>query len=100
LYANSEQNIIKTKPLLSKLKKSYAIESESDFPSLAILPNSEDNTPVLPDVEPPLRVEQHFFDFRTKSVVDSNSSRLSKAKLPITVVMKKKVKKRKDRNLQ
>ena len=77
--------------------KSYAIESESDFPSLSTN-CGESVTQVDSSVD---CVEQHFFDLHTKSVADNNRTiGSSKAKLPIAVFMKKKLRKRKDRNLQ
>ena len=90
--------------------ESYAIESESDFPSLSIrCEESQHLTGLVSEVDPSNEgLEHHFFDFHTKSVADSNSSNGTsygtvgshKTKLPIAVFMKKKLRKRKDRNLQ
>lgn len=81
-------------------KTSYTIESESDFPSLAALPNNDDNNTTEQEIQTfDKTVDHHFFNFTTKSF-DSKTNSATNGKLPIVVFMKKKVKKRKDRNLQ
>ena len=83
---------------------SYVIESESDFPSLSTKDMSEEMTPITSNVESNGYLGQHlrqdFFDFDTKSVAINKGTEGLKTKLPIAVFMKKKIRKRKDRNLQ
>jgi len=69
---------------------------------LATLPNTDDSNTIQKELQMLNNcVDHHLFDFRTKSGTDNNStSSAANGKLPIVVFMKKKVKKRKDRNLQ
>ena len=100
-------------PLTAGTADRYYIESESDFPQLSTngLTGEERTDLFMSEPEPVFDVEQHLLEIKAKSMAEHKAQLkkntpfaptvpLSKAKLPIAVFMKKKVKKRKDRNLQ